>query len=385
MLDFYATSDLFTTEERQVQAAVRAFLDAEAAPHVRDWWEQGLHPRHLAARFGEMGLFGSSSTKAHGPAAVSNVAYGLIMYELERVDSGLRSFASVQGGLVMYPIEAYGSDDQVRCYLPELARGNLVGCFALTEHEGGSDPGAMRATATRDGGEYVLNGVKMWITNGSIADIAIVWAKDDEGVVRGFIVPAESPGLKTNPVERKMSLRASDTAELALEDVRVPASYMLPGARGLSASLSCLTQGRYGIAWGALGALEAVYLEALEFAKARSTFGRPIASRQLVQAKLVDMLSAHTRGLLLAWRLGRLKDDGRLRHAQVSLAKRENVRAALTAARAAREILGGSGITTDYHAIRNMLNLESVDTYEGTYDVHTLVLGREATGMDALQ
>ena len=385
MLDYYQVSELFTPEERQVQETVREFLEAEALPYVRDWWEQGAFPKHLALRFGELGLLGPTFPKAYGTPEVSSVAYGLIMYELERVDSGFRSFASAQGALVMYSILTYGSDEQTEEYLPKLAKGETIGCFGLSEHEGGSDPGAMHTRASKDGDSYVLNGTKMWITSGNIADIAVVWARDDQDVVRGFIVPTNTPGFRANPIERKMSLRVSETSELVLDNVRVHRSRMLPKARGLSAPLSCLTLGRYGLAWGALGALEAVYTEALAFAKQRVTFGKPIASRQLVQAKLVDMLSNHTQGLLLAWRLGRLKDEGKLNFKQVSLAKRENVRAALKAARAAREILGGSGITLDYHTIRHMLNLETVDTYEGTYDIQTLILGRDITGLEAFQ
>ena len=385
MLDFYGVFKLLTPEERQVQATVRQLVETEALPHVRDWWERGVFPEHLVRRFGEQGFLGPNIPSVEGSAAASSIAYGLIMYELERADSGLRSFASVQGTLVMYPIHAYGSDEQRQRYLPALAKGEIVGCFGLTEHEGGSDPGAMTTTARKDGDSYVLNGAKMWITNGGIADIAVIWARDDEGEVRGFVVPTNTPGLTANPVERKMSLRVSSTSELVLEEARVPATQMLPEARGLSAPLSCLTQARYGIVWGALGALEAVYSESLEFARSRVTFGKPIASRQLVQAKLAQMLSDHTRGLLTAWRLGRLKDEGSLTYSQVSLGKRENVRAALNGARSAREILGASGITLDYHAIRHMLNLETVDTYEGTHDIHTLVLGREITGLDALQ
>ena len=385
MLDFCQVSELFTDEERQVQASVREFLEAEALPYIGDWWDRGTFPKHLVPRFGELGLIGSNFPKTYGAPDVSNVAYGLIMYELERVDSALRSFASVQGGLVMYPIYTYGSEEQKEMYLSELAAGLTIGCFGLTESEGGSDPGAMRTRASKDGGHYVLNGTKMWISCGNIADIAIVWARDDAGVVRGFIVPTGTPGFTTSPISRQMSIRASITSELVLEDVRIPARQALPEAQGLSAPLSCLTQGRYGIAWGALGALEAVYSEALAFAKGRVTFGKPIASRQLVQAKLVEMLSDHTRGLLLAWRLGRLKDEGKLTDTTVSLAKRDNVRAALRAARSAREILGASGITLDYDAIRHMLNLETVDTYEGTYDVHTLIVGRKITGLEAFR
>ena len=385
VLDYAGVQELFTPEERQIQAEVRRFLEAEALPHIREWWEQGRFPVHLASQFGEMGLLGANLPAEYGCAGISNVAYGLLMYELERIDSGLRSFASVQGALVMYPIYAYGSEEQKRQLLPELAAGRLVGCFGLTESEGGSDPGAMRTRARRDGVDWVLTGRKMWITNGNIAHLAVVWAKDDQGVVRGFLVPTDAAGFSAREVEHKMSLRASVTSELVLDEVRVPDEQRLPGAQGLRAPLSCLTQARYGIAWGALGVIDAVYTEVLEFARNRVTFGRPIASRQLVQAKLADMVTDHTRGLLLAWRLGRLKDEGRLSYAQVSMAKRCNVRAALLAARAGRDILGASGITLEYHTIRHMLNMETVDTYEGTYDIHTLILGRDLTGFSALE
>ena len=383
MLDYYDVDSLLTSEERQVRASVRDFLEAEARPHVSRWWEQGEFPRHLVPRFAELGLLGANLPADYGCAGVGNVAYGLIMYELERVDSALRSFASVQGALVMYAVYAYGSEQQKREYLPRLASGDLIGCFALTERQGGSDPAAMETTVRAEGDSFVLSGAKMWITNGTIADIAVVWAKDESGAVRGFLVPTDTPGFEAHTVPRKMSLRASDTAELVLHDVRIPASMSLLGATGLPAALSCLTQARYGIAWGALGALEDVYTEALDFAKGRSTFGKPIAARQLVQAKLVDMAAAHTRGLLLAWRLGRLKDEGKMSYTQVSMAKRENVRAALQGARSARDILGAAGITLDHRAVRHMLNLETVDTYEGTYDVHTLLLGRDLTGLEA--
>ncbi len=386
MLDYTGVSELFTAEEREVQRAARRFLEAEALPQIRDWWERGEFPVHLIRRFGEMGFLGPTLPPEYGGAGVSSLAYGLIAYELERIDSGLRSFASVQSSLVIYPIYTYGSEEQKRTFLPKLTSGEMVGCFGLTEPDGGSDPdGNMKTRARREGDTWVLNGTKMWITNGNLAQIALIWAKDEQGVVRGFLVPTETPGFRAHEIKHKMSLRVSVTSELVLEEVRVPEALRLPRAEGLKAPLSCLTQARFGIAWGALGALEAVYTEALAFAQSRTTFGKPIASRQLVQEKLVRMLSDHTKGLLLAWRLARLKDEGKLRPTQVSLAKRENVAAALNAARMARDILGGNGITLEYHAIRHMLNLETVYTYEGTHDIHTLILGREITGLNALE
>ena len=384
MLDYYNVLGMLSDEERQVQTAARDFLDAEAAHDIGDYWERGEFPSHLVPKLGAMGYFGANLPSKYGAAGASNVSYGLIMYELERIDSGLRSFASVQGALVMYPIYSYGSEEQRHAYLPGLASGDLIGCFGLTEHEGGSDPGAMRTTARKEGESYVLNGAKMWITNGNVADVALVWAADDDGVVRGFLVPTDTPGFVANKIEHKMSMRASVTSELVMDECRIPASAMLPDVAGLRGPLSCLTQARYGITWGALGAIEAVYQDALDFSQTRETFGQPIASRQLVQDKLVDMVADHTRGLLLSWRLGVLKDQGKMSFTQVSLAKRENVRNALRAARNAREILGGSGIVLEHPSIRHMLNLETVDTYEGTYDIHTLILGRDLTGHNAL-
>ena len=384
MLDFVDVAGLLTPEERQVRESIRRFVDQEVLPHVEDWWRDEMLPRHLVGTFGELGLMGANLPEEYGGAGLNNTAYGLMMYEIERGDSGLRSFVSVQSALVMYPIYAFGSEEQRREYLPKLATGEMIGCFGLTEHDGGSDPGAMRTRARRDGDDWILNGSKMWITNGHIADIAVVWAADDEGVIRGFVVPTGTPGFSANKVRNKFSLRASETSELVLDNVRLPADALLPEGTGLKAPLSCLTQARYGIAWGALGALEAVYEESRDFAETRITFGAPIASRQLVQHKLVNMASSHSMGLLLAWRLSKLKDAGSLHHSQVSLAKRNNVRAALVAARDAREILGANGITLEYHTIRHMLNLETVDTYEGTHDIHTLIVGRELTGVSAL-
>ncbi|MEZ4632472.1 MAG: acyl-CoA dehydrogenase family protein [Deinococcales bacterium] len=385
MLDYLNIQDLLSSEERDIQKAARKFLDAECLPHIANWWEHAEFPNHLIKAFGEMGFLGVTIPSEYGGMGASSASYGLVAYELERIDSGLRSFCSVQSSLVMYPIYAFGSEEQKREYLPKLAAGNYVGCFGLTEADGGSDPDAnMKTRAKRDGDSYVLNGSKMWITSGNLAQIAIIWAKDDEGVVRGFIVHTDSKGFKANEIHHKASLRASVTSELVLEDVRVHGSQMLPNVKGLKGPLSCLSQARFGIAWGALGALEAVYTEALSFSQSRITFAKPIAARQLVQEKLVRMVSDHTKGLFIAWRLAQLKDSGKLKPAQISLGKRDNVRAALQGARAAREILGGNGITLEYHAIRHMLNLETVDTYEGTHDIHTLILGRDLTGENAL-
>ncbi|MDL2343069.1 acyl-CoA dehydrogenase family protein [Deinococcus sp. MIMF12] len=386
MIDEFAVSDLLSPDEKLIRESVRAFADAELMPHIAEWWDAGTLPvRDVMRQFGAMGLLGPTTPEAYGGAGTSYSAYGAMMYELERVDSGLRSAASVQGSLVMFPIHEYGSEEQKRKYLPGLASGELIGCFGLTEPDGGSDPGAMRTRARRDGNGYVLNGSKMWITNSPAADLAVVWAKDDEGVVRGFIVPTDAPGFHAPEIRRKMSLRASVTGEIVLEDCRIPAENLLPGSGGLKSPLSCLTSARFGIAWGAMGALEAVLQTALDYAGSRTTFGKPIAGRQLVQDKLVRMATDHSAGLLLAWRLGQLKDAGRMNYAQVSLAKRNNVRVALGGARLARELLGGNGITTEYPVIRHMLNLETVDTYEGTHDIHTLIVGRHLTGVGALE
>ena len=384
MLDFVLVNDLLNDDERQIQKMTRDFVNSKILPHVGRWWENGTVPSDLIDEFGRLGFFGANLQSDYGTPGISNIAYGLMMYELERADSGFRSLASVQGSLVMYPILTYGSLEQQRKYLPDMASGKVIGCFGLTEHEGGSDPGAMKTTARKEGDFYVLNGTKMWISNGNIAQIAIIWAKDQDGTIRGFLVPTDTIGFSARAIQHKISLRLSVTSELIMDNVKIPASQMLPDAVGLRAPLSCLTQARYGICWGALGALEAVYEEALKFAQTRITFGNPISARQLVQSKLTNMLSDHTRGLLLAWRLGSLKNSGVLNHVQVSMAKRDNVRAALKGARNAREILGASGITLDTHSIRHMLNLETVDTYEGTYDIHTLVVGKHITGKDAL-
>lgn len=381
--DFYRFDAMLTLEERQVRDAVREFVEREVRPVIGACWREGRFPIELVPRMAELGLFGPTLPERYGGLDLGAIPYGLMMLELERGDSGLRSFASVQGALAMYAIYRYGSEEQRQRWLPAMARGERIGCFGLTEPDAGSDPGAMRTRARRDGDGYVLDGAKRWITNGSIADVAVVWARDDEGEVAGFLVERGTPGFSAPEIETKASMRASVTSELVLEGVRVPADQRLPGARGLGAPLSCLTQARYGIAWGALGAAIACYEEALAYTKERLSFGRPIAAAQLTQERLVDMLARIVRGQLLVHRLGQLKDAGQMTYPQVSLAKRENARAALEVARMARELLGGNGISTEYGAFRHMANLETVDTYEGTYEIHTLIVGREITGEGA--
>ncbi len=381
--DYLGLDELLTDDERMIRDTVRRFVDREVLPHIGRWWLRGEFPRHLIPPIAEMGLLGANLPTEYGAAGVSNVAYGLIMQELERGDSGLRSFASVQGSLVMYPIYTFGTEEQRRRWLPRLARGEAIGCFGLTEPTAGSDPVAMQTRARRSAGGWHLNGTKMWITNGSAAHVAVIWAKDDEGEIRGFLVETDRPGFSAHEITTKSSLRASDTSELVLENVALPAEAVLPEATGLKAALMCLTQARYGIAWGAVGAAMACLEEALAYAQQRVAFGGPIAQKQLIQERLVDMLQELVKAQLLAFRLGQLKDAGRARYTHVSLAKRNNVRAALNIARAARSILGAYGVTLEYHAMRHASNLESVDTYEGTYDVHTLIVGRDITGFEA--
>ena len=381
--DYFGLEELLTDDERLVRDTVRRFVDREVLPHIGGWWLRGEFPRHLIGALGALGVLGANLPTEYGAAGVNNITYGLIMQELDRGDSGLRSFASVQGALVMYPIYQYGSEAQRKRWLPRLARGEVVGCFGLTEPTAGSDPAAMQTRARRQGNGWELSGTKMWITNGSFADVALVWAKDDDGEIRGFLVERGAPGFSTHEIKTKASMRASDTSELVLDAVRLGEDNRLPEANGLRAALACLTQARYGIAWGVVGAAGACFEEALGYARDRISFGRPIAARQLIQERLVDMLTEITKAQLLAYRLGQLKDAGKMRYTHVSLAKRNNVRAALEIARAARSILGAAGITLEHHAIRHAANLETVDTYEGTYDIHTLILGRDLTGFDA--
>lgn len=382
-VDYYAIEDLLGHEERMIRATVREFVEREALPIIEDHNAREQFPRHLVPRMAELGLFGAN-LQGYGCAGLNNVAYGLICQEMERGDSGLRSMVSVQGSLCMHPIHAFGSEEQKRRYLPEMAAGKLIGCFGLTEPDHGSDPGAMETRARRDGSGFVLNGVKRWITNGSIADVAIVWAKTDDGI-RGFLVDRDVAGFSTSDIKGKFSLRASITSELVFEDVRLPATSILPGIAGLKGPFSCLTQARFGIVWGALGAAMACFHAALEYAKDRTQFDRPLAGFQLVQQKLVHMVSEITKGQLLALRLAQLKDCGSMRPQQVSLAKRNNVAVALEIARLARDILGANGIVNDYPVIRHMMNLETVNTYEGTFDMHTLIVGRDVTGVDAIR
>jgi glutaryl-CoA dehydrogenase len=381
-LDLYDVRSLLTDEERMVQDSVARFVDDRVLPIIGDCFDQARFPAELIPEIAGLGLLGSSIPEEYGGAGMNGVSYGLICQELERGDSGLRSFASVQSSLVMYPIFAYGSEEQRREYLPPMARGEVIGCFGLTEPHGGSDPANMKTVARKDGGDWVINGAKMWITNGNLAKVAVVWAQTDDGI-RGFLVPTDARGFAAQEVHKKMSLRASVTSALFLDDVRVPASAMLPNVRGLKGPLGCLTQARYGISWGPVGAAQACLKEALDYTRERVLFGRPLASNQAIQLKLADMARRITSAQLIALQLGRLKDSGKLQPTQVSLAKWNNVRMALDIARECRDILGGAGITTEHVAIRHALNLESVITYEGTETVHQLVVGRELTGINA--
>ena len=381
--DFYDLDALYTPEERMIRDSVRDFVRSEIVPNVADWWREDAFPADLPRRFGELGMLGATLPESYGGAEASYTAYGLINRELEYADSGMRSFVSVQSSLVMYPIHRYGSEALKRRWLPKLASGEAVGCFGLTEPDAGSDPGAMRTRVRKVGDTYVLNGVKRWITNGSRAQVAVVWARDEaSGEVLGFAVDTATDGFQALDIKTKASMRASVTSELYLDDVAVPASDKLDVA-GLKGALSCLNQARFGIAYGVLGAAQACFDEATAYVADRPSFGAPLAAKQIVQERLADMLAGITKGGLLAYHLGRLKERGGDRPARVSLAKRDNVRTALAVARAARDLLGGNGITTEYASIRHMLNLETVATYEGTDTVHTLVLGREITGTSA--
>ncbi|MDC8011947.1 acyl-CoA dehydrogenase family protein [Tahibacter soli] len=380
--DLYDVRSMLTEEEAMVQDTVARFTDERVLPIIGECFDKGVFPRDLIPEMAELGLLGSSLPTEYGCAGMNAVSYGLICQELERGDSGIRSFASVQSSLCMYPIYAYGSEEQRRRWLPDMAAGKVIGCFGLTEPHGGSDPANMKTNAKRDGGDWIINGAKMWITNGNLAHIAIVWAQTEEGI-QGFIVEKDMPGFAAQEIHKKMSLRASVTSGLFFDNVRVPDANRLPNVKGLKGPLGCLTQARYGITWGPIGAAIACLSEATEYSKTRVLFNRPIAATQAVQLKLADMARRITQAQLLSLQLGRLKDAGRMQPTQVSLAKWNNVRMALDIARESRDILGGAGITTEYGAIRHALNLESVITYEGTETVHQLVVGRELTGINA--
>jgi len=380
--DFYNIDSMLSDDERQVRDTVGKWVDDRVLPIIADCFEHERFPTDLIPEMAEMGLFGPTFHD-YGCAGLNNVAYGLIMQELERGDSGIRSFASVQSGLCMFPIHTYGSEEQKKRWLPEMARGRKIGCFGLTEPDGGSDPGTMKTVAKKSGGDWSISGAKMWITSGSVADVAIVWARTDDGV-RGFLVEKGMKGYTTRDIPHKFSLRASITSELFFDNVRVPESSRLPKAEGLVAPLSCLTQARYGIAWGGVGAAMACYREALEFCRQRVLFGKPLVEKQHMQIRLADIARRITLAQLLALQLGRLKDAGTMHHTQVSLAKWNNIRMALDVAREARDILGAGGISVECSPIRHSLNMESVITYEGTETIHQLIVGREITGVGAL-
>lgn len=381
-VDYYDMDTLLSDEERMTRDTVRDFVDDKILPIIEEHNRNGTFPMHLVKEMADLGVFGANLPEKYGCAGMNNVAYGLIMQELERGDSGVRSFASVQGALVMYPIYAYGSEEQKNYWLPKLAKGEKIGCFGLTEPDNGSDPGGMKTKAVKDGKHYILNGAKMWITNGTVSDVAVVWAKLD-GVVRGFLVEKGTPGFTAPEMKGKFSLRASVTSELVLQDVRIPEENILPNGSGLKAPLGCLTQARYGIAWGALGAAMACFDSSVRYAKERIQFDKPIGSFQLVQEKLAYMITEITKGQLLVLQLGRLKDNNKMKFHQVSMAKRNNVYIALEIARMARDLHGANGIIDEYPIIRHMMNLESVKTYEGTHDIHTLIIGESVTGIPA--
>ena len=380
--DFLDIDSLLDEDEVLVRDTVRGFVDKEIKPHVADWWDDGVIPHQdLARKFGELGMLGMH-LEGYGCAGTSATAYGLACLELEAGDSGIRSFVSVQGSLAMFPIWKFGSEEQKETWLPQMAKGEVIGCFGLTEADSGSDPASMRTNARRDGSDWVINGSKMWITNGSIADIAVVWARTDEGI-RGFIIPTDTLGFSAHDIKKKASLRASVTSELAFDDVRVPDDFALPGVASMRGPLSCLNEARFGIAFGVMGSARDCYETALRYSQERVQFDKPIGSFQLTQKKLVEMMVAVQRGTLVALHLGRRKDEGKLSPQQVSFGKFDNVRNALDVARTARSILGGNGITLEYPVFRHMANLETVFTYEGTNEIHTLVMGQAITGLEA--
>ncbi len=382
-LDYLNLSDLLSPEEKLIQETVRQFIDAEVMPSVEEHFLNATFPKELVKKLGQQGFLGATLPEKYGGSGLSTVAYGLICQEMERGDSGIRSFVSVQSSLVMYPIFMFGSEEQKMKWLPKLASGDAIGCFGLTEPDFGSNPSGMLTRAKKDGNSFILNGAKMWITNGTVADVAVVWAKNDEGVVKGYIVEKGTKGFSAPEIKKKHSLRASVTSELVFEDCRIPLENELPGVSGLKGPLTCLSSARLGIAWGAIGSAMATYSCALDYAKSRIQFDKPIASFQLVQQKLVWMLNEITKAQLLALRVTQLKDAGKVTPQQISMAKRNNVWMALECARISRDILGANGITSEYPIMRHMANLESVITYEGTHDIHTLILGQDITGIAA--
>jgi glutaryl-CoA dehydrogenase len=382
--DYYLMDELLTDEQRMARDAVRDWVKQEVSPIIEDCYERAIYPKNLIVGLAELGAFGPSLPQKYGCAGTDETTYGLMMQELERGDSGIRSAASVQGSLVMYPIYKYGTEEQREKYLPKLAKGEFIGCFGLTEPNHGSDPSSMLTNIKSDGDDYILNGSKMWITNSPIADVAVVWAKDENGDIRGIIVDMDLEGVSAPEITGKLSLRASITGELVFENVRVSKKQIL-NVTGLKGPLSCLTKARYGIAWGAIGAAMDCYDSALRYSLEREQFGKPLAGFQLTQKKLAEMITEITKAQLLTWRLGKLMDDGKVTPAQVSMAKRNNVHMALTIARDSRQILGGMGITNEYPIMRHMMNLETVLTYEGTHDIHLLITGMDVTGINAFK
>ncbi len=386
-VDFYDFESLLSEDERSVRNTARRWVDEALMPNVADWYMQGEFPMSVVPEMGELGFFGANLPQEYGCAGLNNVAYGLLMQELERCDSGIRSFASVQGALVMYPIFTFGSEGQKRHWLPKMAKGEVIGGYALTEPDYGSNPGGMITTARLDGGSWILNGRKRWVTNASDAEFVVVWAKtgelEDVSSVRGFLVPTNLDGVTINRFQDKLSLRISDSTDMIFEDVRLPDSALLPNSAGLKSPLKCLTQARYGIAWGAIGAAQACYEYALNYAKDRVMFDRPIAGYQIQQERLVEMITEITKAQFFTLQLGRLKDRGTMTPQQVSMAKRNNVNMAAECAREARRLLGAVGILAEHHVMRHMANMETVYTYEGTHDMHTLIVGQKITGLDA--
>jgi glutaryl-CoA dehydrogenase len=383
--DYYNVDELFTEEHLIARDAIREWVKTEVSPIIEDCFEKSNYPLHLFKQLGEIGAYGPSLPTKYGGGGMDEIAYGIIMQELERGDSGLRSMASVQGSLVMYPIYKYASEEQKMKYLPKLGSGEYIGCFGLTEPDSGSDPGSMITNIKDAGDHYILNGAKMWISNSPVADVAVVWAKDEEGVVRGMVVESAWEGFSAPEIHGKLSLRASITGELVFDNVRVPKENVFPDIRGLRGPLSCLSKARYGISWGAIGAAMDCYDSALRYSKERSQFGKPIGQFQLTQKKLAEMITEITKAQLLAWRLGTLANKGEATPAQISMAKRNNVHMALEVAREARQIHGGMGITNEYPIMRHMMNLETVLTYEGTHDIHLLITGMDVTGLNAFK